>query len=54
MIASLPVNNIAMVKIIKSSGLIGDAVAIYTMKGDMKPKTLKMKLKEQLIHHQRL
>lgn len=41
MIASLPVNNIAMVKIIKSSGLIGDAVAIYTMKGDMKSKSTK-------------
>lgn len=39
MIASLPVINIAMIKIIKSSGLIGDAVAIYTMKGNMKSKS---------------
>ncbi|WP_426479215.1 TonB-dependent receptor plug domain-containing protein [Chryseobacterium sp. CBSDS_008] len=39
MIASLPVNNIAMVKIIKGSGLVGDAVAIYTMKGNMKSKS---------------
>ena len=38
MISTLPINNIAMVKIIKGAGLIGDAVAIYTMKGDMKPK----------------
>ncbi|MDQ1859081.1 TonB-dependent receptor plug domain-containing protein [Chryseobacterium sp. WLY505] len=39
MISSLPVNNIAMVKIIKASGLVGDAVAIYTMKGNMQAKT---------------
>jgi len=39
MIASLPVTNIAMVKIIKGAGLIGDAVLIYTMKGNMKPKS---------------
>ncbi|MDW9382853.1 TonB-dependent receptor plug domain-containing protein [Chryseobacterium sp. JV558] len=39
MISNIPVNNIAMVKIIKGSGLIGDAVAIYTMKGNMKSKT---------------
>ncbi|WP_126651534.1 hypothetical protein [Chryseobacterium aureum] len=39
MIASLPIDNIAMVKIIKGSGLIGDAVAIYTMKGNMKAKS---------------
>lgn len=38
MITSLPVSNIAMVKIIKESGLIGDAVAIYTMRGDLKSK----------------
>jgi hypothetical protein len=38
MIESLPISNIAMVKIIKESGLIGNAVAIYTMKGNMKPK----------------
>ncbi|MGN7863260.1 hypothetical protein [Chryseobacterium sp. 22458] len=38
MIANLPVINIAMVKIIKGSGLIGDAVAVYTLKGDMKSK----------------
>ncbi|MBV8327762.1 hypothetical protein [Chryseobacterium sp.] len=38
MISSLPVSNIAMVKIIKESGLLGDAVAIYTMRGNMKSK----------------
>ncbi|WP_261512555.1 hypothetical protein [Chryseobacterium paludis] len=37
-ITSLPISNIAMVKIIKESGLIGNAVAIYTMKGNMKSK----------------
>ncbi|PTT29747.1 hypothetical protein DBR28_16300, partial [Chryseobacterium sp. HMWF028] len=41
MISSLPIDNIAMVKIIKGSGLIGDAVAIYTMKGNMKSKSTK-------------
>lgn len=41
MIGSLPIDNIAMVKIIKGSGLIGDAVAIYTMKGNMKSKSTK-------------
>lgn len=39
MIANLPVNNIAMVKILKGAGLIGDAVAIYTMRGNMQSKT---------------
>lgn len=39
MIANLPVSNIAMVKIIKGAGLIGDAVLIYTMKGNMKSKS---------------
>ncbi|SFN03138.1 hypothetical protein SAMN05421594_0493 [Chryseobacterium oleae] len=39
MIATLPVNNIAMVKIIKGAGLVGDAVAIYTMRGNMKSKS---------------
>ncbi|SDJ11006.1 hypothetical protein [Chryseobacterium jejuense] len=38
MISTLPINNIAMVKILKGAGLIGDAVAIYTMKGNMKSK----------------
>ncbi|SHL11572.1 alpha-2-macroglobulin family protein [Chryseobacterium polytrichastri] len=38
MITSLPISNIAMVKIIKASGLIGDAVVIYTMKGGLKSK----------------
>lgn len=38
MIANLPVSTIAMVKVIKDSGLLGDAVAIYTMKGNMKSK----------------
>ncbi|NML69158.1 hypothetical protein HHL23_05050 [Chryseobacterium sp. RP-3-3] len=39
MIANLPVSNIAMVKIIKGAGLIGDAVLVYTMKGNMKSKS---------------
>lgn len=38
MITSIPVSNIAMVKVIKNSGLLGDAVAIYTMKGDLQSK----------------
>lgn len=38
MISNLPIGNIAMVKIIKGAGLIGDAVAIYTMRGNMKSK----------------
>ena len=41
MIATMPVNNIAMVKIIKGGGLVGDAVAIYTMRGDLKSKVKK-------------
>ncbi|WP_123947318.1 hypothetical protein [Chryseobacterium pennae] len=39
MISSLPVNNIAMVKIIKGAGLVGEAVAIYTMRGNMQSKS---------------
>ncbi len=39
MIANLPISNIAMVKIIKGSGLVGDAIAVYTMKGNMKSKS---------------
>lgn len=31
------VSNIAMVKVIKGSGLLGDAVAIYTRRGDTQP-----------------
>lgn len=38
LITGIPIGNIAMVKIIKGSGLIGDAVAIYTMKGNLKSK----------------
>ncbi|RXM50569.1 MULTISPECIES: hypothetical protein [unclassified Chryseobacterium] len=38
MISTLPINNIAMVKILKGAGLVGDAVAIYTMRGNMKSK----------------
>lgn len=37
-ISNIPVSNIAMVKIIKGDGLLGDAVAIYTMKGNMQSK----------------
>lgn len=39
MISNLPISNIAMVKIIRASGLIGDAVAVYTMRGDLKAKS---------------
>lgn len=35
MINSLPVSNIAMVKILKNDGLVGNAVAIYTKRGNM-------------------
>lgn len=38
MISSLPISNIAMVKVIKGSGLIGNAVVIYTMRGNLKSK----------------
>lgn len=46
MITSLPISNIAMVKIIKASGLIGDAVAIYTMRGDLKSKNVEKDTKK--------
>lgn len=39
MINSTPVSNIAMVKVIKGSGLLGDAVAIYTRRGDIQAAT---------------
>ncbi|MCQ9634285.1 hypothetical protein MP477_04870 [Chryseobacterium sp. WG23] len=39
MIMNVPISNIAMVKIIKGSGLVGNAVLIYTMRGNMKPKS---------------
>jgi len=35
MISSLPVSNIAMVKVIKTGGLVSNAIAIYTKRGDM-------------------
>lgn len=38
MVTTLPISNIAMVKIIKGSTLVGDAVAIYTMRGNMQSK----------------
>lgn len=43
MIANLPPSNIAMVKILKGAGLIGDAVVIYTMKGNLKSKSSETK-----------
>lgn len=39
MIANIPVSTIAMVKVIKEGGLVGNAIAIYTMKGNMKSKS---------------
>lgn len=35
MINSLPVSNIAMVKVLKNDGLVGNAVAVYTKRGNM-------------------
>ena len=35
MINSLPVSNIAMVKVLKNDGLVGNAIAIYTKRGNM-------------------
>ncbi|KFC22987.1 hypothetical protein [Chryseobacterium sp. FH1] len=35
MISSIPVSNIAMVKVLKDGGLISNAVAIYTRRGNM-------------------
>ncbi|WP_312418417.1 hypothetical protein [Epilithonimonas sp.] len=35
MISSLPVSNIAMVKVIKNGGLVSNAIAIYTKRGNM-------------------
>ncbi|MFP3590479.1 hypothetical protein [Chryseobacterium sp. SIMBA_038] len=46
MIASIPISNIAMVKVIKESGLIGNAVLIYTMRGDLKSKNTEKETKK--------
>lgn len=35
MISSLPISSIAMVKILKNDGLVGNAIAIYTRRGNM-------------------
>lgn len=35
MISSLPISTIAMVKVLKNDGLVGNAVAIYTRRGNM-------------------
>lgn len=35
MINSLPISNIAMVKVLRNDGLVGNAVAIYTRRGNM-------------------
>lgn len=35
MISSLPISSIAMVKVLKNDGLVGNAIAIYTRRGDM-------------------
>ncbi len=35
MISSLPISSIAMVKVLKNGGLVSNAIAIYTKKGDM-------------------
>ena len=39
MINSIPISNIAMVKVLKNDGLAGNAVAIYTKRGDMGSKS---------------
>jgi len=46
MISSIPISNIAMVKVIKESGLIGNAVLIYTMKGNLKSKNTEKETKK--------
>lgn len=38
-VKDISVSNIAMVKVIKDSGLLGNAIAIYTKRGDMKSAT---------------
>lgn len=35
MISSLPISDIAMVKVLKNDGLVGNAIAIYTRRGNM-------------------
>jgi hypothetical protein len=35
MISSLPISNIAMVKVLKDGGLVSNAIAIYTKRGNM-------------------
>lgn len=45
MISSIPVSNIAMVKVLKDGGLISNAVAIYTRRGNMVPEEDKTKEK---------
>jgi len=35
MISSLPISSIAMVKVLKNDGLVGNAIAIYTRRGDI-------------------
>lgn len=35
MINSIPISNIAMVKVLKNDGLVGNAVAVYTKRGNM-------------------
>lgn len=47
MISSLPISNIAMVKVIKGSGLIGNAVVIYTMRGNLKSKNNEKETKKK-------
>lgn len=39
MINSIPISNIAMVKVLKNDGLAGNAVAIYTKRGNMGSKS---------------
>ncbi|WP_160137477.1 hypothetical protein [Chryseobacterium sp. c4a] len=46
MVANLSINNIAMVKILKGAGLVGDAVAIYTMRGNMQSKVKEKETKQ--------
>ena len=45
MISSIPVSNIAMVKVLKDGGLVSNAVAIYTRRGNMVAEEDKMKEK---------
>ncbi|WP_123947319.1 hypothetical protein [Chryseobacterium pennae] len=49
MITSVPVSEIAMVKVIKQSGLINNSILIYTLRGSMASKSTQQDQKNQKI-----